>query len=79
MEWARMVLDPKITRVAGSSKYRYAMPLDPEMRARILPLAQPYPKRAGSIGADAPVHQTGEGGSTPTPALTVQSPALQVP
>jgi hypothetical protein len=26
-------------------KHRYLMPLDPEMRAKILPLAQPYPKR----------------------------------
>lgn len=28
-----------------------------------------YPKRAGSIAVDAPVNHTGEGGSTPTPAL----------
>lgn len=70
-EWARRVLDPNIKRVLGSSKYRYLMPLDAEMRARILPLAQPYPKRAGSIATDAPAHQAGEGGVTPTPALQV--------
>lgn len=29
-------------------KYRYLMPLDKAMRRQILPLAQPYPKRAGS-------------------------------
>lgn len=33
---------PKV-RVPG--KHRYLMPLDVEMRAKILPLAQPYPKR----------------------------------
>ena len=58
-----------LTRIALPLKYKYLMPLDVEMRARILPLAQPYPKRAGSIAADAPAHQAGEGGSTPTPAL----------
>ena len=30
---------------ALSPKHRYLMPLDNEMRARILPLAKPYPKR----------------------------------
>jgi hypothetical protein len=44
-EWARIVIDPKIKRVEGSRKHRYLMPLDDEMRAKILPLAQPYPKR----------------------------------
>lgn len=31
--------------VKQPGKHRYLMPLDPEMRAKILPLAQPYPKR----------------------------------
>jgi hypothetical protein len=50
-------------------KHKYLMPLDAEMRARILPLAKPYPKRAGSDTKDTPAHRAGEGGSTPTPAL----------
>lgn len=50
-------------------KHRYLMPLDAEMRARILPLAQPYPKRAGSIAANAATDQVAEGGAAPTPAL----------
>jgi hypothetical protein len=33
------------TKVVKPGKHRYLMPLDPEMRAKILPLAQPYPKR----------------------------------
>jgi hypothetical protein len=68
-EWARKILDPKIARVVGSSKHRYLMPLDAEMRARILPLAKPYPKRAGSADSGTPGIQPGGGGATPTPAL----------
>lgn len=58
-----------VAKIPIPGKYRYLMPLDDEMRRRIEPLRKPYPKRAGSIDADAPVIQTGEGGSTPTPAL----------
>lgn len=36
---------PDVQIVKGSSKYRYLMPLDNEMRAKIAPLAKPYPKR----------------------------------
>jgi hypothetical protein len=54
-------------------KYRYLLPLDAEMRARIAPLAKPYPKRAESIVADAPLDQSGEGGSVPTSALHIAS------
>ncbi len=50
-------------------KHIYTMPLDPEMRQRILPLSKPYPKRAGSDTKDTAGHQPAKGGSTPTPAL----------
>ena len=50
-------------------KHKYLMPLDNEMRKRILPLSKPYPKRAGSDTKDTPGFHPGEGGSTPTPAL----------
>lgn len=50
-------------------KHRYLMPLDIEMRSRILPLSKPYPKRAGGDTKDTAGHQPAEGGSTPTPAL----------
>ena len=52
-----------------TSKHKYLMPLDNEMRKRILPLSKPYPKRAGSETSDTPAFQAGEGGSLPTPAL----------
>ena len=39
-------IDPNATVVDVPGKHRYLMPLDADMRARILPLAKPYPKRA---------------------------------
>jgi hypothetical protein len=70
LEWARKAIDPNAFPVRGSSKYRYLYPLDPEMRARIAPLAKPYPKRAAGVAGDTPPHHGGEGGSTPTAALS---------
>lgn len=48
--------------VATAGKHRYVMPLDDEMRAKIAPLAQPYPTRAkqattGSTGEAAEHHR----------------------
>jgi hypothetical protein len=57
------------TKIILPGKHRYLMPLDSEMRKRILPLAKPYPKRAGSIASDVSAIHAEEGGSTPTPAL----------
>lgn len=45
-EWAKKVLDPKTQKVLGSSKYRYAYPLDRLIRRQIESIALPYPKRA---------------------------------
>jgi hypothetical protein len=38
-------IDPNATVVDVPGKHRYLMPLDDDMRARIMPLAKPYPKR----------------------------------
>lgn len=70
-DWARKVLDPNIRRVEGSRKHRYLMPLDEEMRAKLLPLARPYPKRAASADSGAPGDQPGGGGAHPTAALAL--------
>lgn len=51
-------------RVAG--KHRYLMPLDAEMKARIMHLAKPYPKRAKDQASE--VHSD-LGGETPTRTL----------
>lgn len=59
-----------LPRRETSGKHRYLMPLDDEMRARIAPLAKPYPKRSNCAGTSTrdgtPV---AVGGATPTPAL----------
>lgn len=62
-------LDPMATEVRTLGKHKYLMPLNPEIRRRILPLAKPYPKRATSIDSDAADIQSAEGGATPTVAL----------
>lgn len=51
-------------RVAG--KHTYLMPLDDEMRQRILPLSKPYPKRAKD--QESEIHSD-LGGETPTRTL----------
>ena len=61
--------DPNASVVIVPGKHRYLMPLDTEMREKILPLARPYPKRAGSDTTDTAPFQGAEGGSIPTPAL----------
>jgi hypothetical protein len=69
LDWTQQVIDPNARPMSGSSKYRYLMPLDDAMRKQIAPLSKPYPKRAGSILADASPAQGEEGGAAPTPAL----------
>jgi len=55
--------------VPKPGKHKYLMPLDAEMKAAILPLSKPYPKRASSETNDTPGDHPGEGGATPTDAL----------
>ena len=52
--------DPNATVVNVPGKHRYLMPLDAEMRARILPLAKPYPKRDKQAMADTLGTATGQ-------------------
>jgi hypothetical protein len=53
-------------RVLLSGKHRYLMPLDAEMRQRVLTLAKPYPKRAKEQDSGNPPEL---GGATPTRTL----------
>lgn len=48
-------------------KHRYLMPLDDQMRARIAPLALPYPKRVRPSGAEE--SPSSAGGAAPTRTL----------
>ena len=56
--------DPNATVVDVPGKHRYLMPLDADMRARILPLAKPYPKRAKQAMDDNQSSQR-QGGTDP--------------
>ena len=70
---------PDVVKVKGSSKIRYLMPLDDEIRKQIEPLRKSYPKRdkqaiggdqcVTSIDSDAPGDQLGERGASPTVTL----------
>ena len=57
-------IDPNATVVTVPGKHRYLMPLDAEMRERILPLSKPYPKRAKQAMTDSPSEQR-QGGTDP--------------
>lgn len=46
LEWLREHLDPSAEKIDGLVRHKYLMPLDEEMRRRVVPLVQPYPKRA---------------------------------
>lgn len=56
-------------KIPQEGKHRYLMPLDDEMRAKIEPLRQPYPKRVRSADSGTPDNQSGGGGATPTRTL----------
>lgn len=71
----RVLRPDQCTPLPLMPKHKYLYPLDREMRERILPLAKPYPKRAGSIGSDVSGFQPEEGGASPTPALHESSHA----
>ena len=57
---------PDVQVVKGSSKYRYLMPLDNDMRKQIEPLSKPYPKRAKKQDSENPSEL---GGAVPTDTL----------
>lgn len=60
---------PDVTIVKGSSKHRYLMPLDDEMRKQIEPLRKPYPKRVRSADSGTSGIQSEGGGANPTRTL----------
>ena len=57
---------PSVQIVKGSSKYRYLMPLDDDMRKQIMPLAKPYPKRVKKQESES---HSELGGAVPTDTL----------
>lgn len=73
LDWARVVMkDPAAQKITGSSKHRYLMPLDKQMRRRVAKLAMPYPQPRGrGVEGDAPDIRSGGAGSTPADRSTI--------
>lgn len=67
--WLRANVDKNATRVVSGFKHRYLMPLDADMRKRIEPRRQPYPKRVRSVDSDTSANHAEEGGANPTRTL----------
>lgn len=44
--------DPAVQKVSAGDKHKYLMPLDDDMRQRIMPLSKPYPKRVKQAISD---------------------------
>lgn len=61
--------DPSIEKIPSGDKHKYLMPLDPEMRKQIEPLAKPYPKRVSSADSGTDNIQLSGGGASPTDTL----------
>jgi|LakMenE01Jun11ns_1017448.scaffolds.fasta_scaffold9654387_2 hypothetical protein len=67
----RSVLRPdECQRIMLPGKHRYLMPLDDEMRGRIMSLARPYPKRVESAASGTTDLQSVRGGANPTSTLS---------
>jgi hypothetical protein len=65
-------IDQSATVVDVPGKHRYLMPLDADMRARIMPLAKPYPKRAKQAMTDVQSEQR-QGGTDPHAPITQEA------
>ncbi len=73
--WLRRHVDPAAERIVLPAKLKYVLPLDPDFRALLHSMVQPYPKRERSIDSDALGDQPGEGGAPPTRSLHTEEAA----
>ena len=71
LAWLRRHVDAKAERVMTLPKHKYLYPFDAGMRAHLLPLVQPYPKREREADSGRPV-PSGRGGASPTRSLHCQ-------
>jgi hypothetical protein len=71
----RKTLTPdQCVKVEKPGKHRYLMPLDSEMKAKILPLSKPYPRRHASASSETVEHPSTVDGAAPIRTLN-DSPA----
>lgn len=72
IESVKKHLDPNATVFYTRGKHRYLMPLNDEMRKKILPLSKPYPKCVSSADSGTLDDQSKGGGASPTDTLQTQ-------
>lgn len=65
----RRVELPHMEHVQMPPKHRYLLPLDAAMRAAVLPLVRPYPKRVGGVTSSTDGDQPSGDGARPIPTL----------
>jgi hypothetical protein len=71
VRWLRENVDPQVRRVDCPPKFKYALGLTPEMRARLAILTRPFPKR--EQGAQSGTPATRPGGVSIRPARSMRS------
>lgn len=73
ISWVKQNLDKYASAVLVPGKHRYLMPLDAEMRKKILPLAKPYPKRSKQAMAEHHSEQRRGSADLNAPYVEVES------
>lgn len=73
--WLKSNIDPNAERIVAGFKHRYLMPLDDRMRAQLVSMSKPYPKRTTRTKEQDAEHPSALGGASPTRALHIESPA----
>lgn len=65
----KRALPSQAVKVRTSGKHKYVFPLDKSWRAKLEPIAKPYPKRVGSADSGTGGVQPSGGGASPTSTL----------
>lgn len=60
-------------KIECEGKHRYLLPLDLEIKKRLIHLSKPYPKRASSVESSTSGFQSEGGGESPTDALQLKA------
>lgn len=72
LPWLRQHVDPAASEILTRGKFKYVMPLDAEMRAKLAPLAKPYPRRP-RLESEAPGTPVGHEGAAMRPGGSIPS------
>jgi len=69
--WLKSNIDPNAERIVAGFKHRYLMPLDDRMRAQLVSMSKPYPKRTMRTKEQDAGHPPALDGVTPIRALQI--------